>query len=252
MTRDMCMMHISLVILILACLREGYGELFDIRQPDQLQWAHDDHNIRGALHRLLEDNQPVAQPAEVCTAYNTALTGIMTCTCERFGSTDVKIFCTDIAETCVSDGSSCYLRTIETVITSTSLSRVTTSCTNSTTAPDLYTCVQIFPITPGSYAGIEKCTATLNGDVCSSCSECANARNATTNTTSISVNCCNVKEDAIQSCAPVGPLGSFLSVYDAIPAGSEGTCPSGATEQLSRSWVGFLLVTLSAMWIVIR
>jgi hypothetical protein len=246
------MMHICLVILLSICFRQGYGAFLDEIHPEQLQWAYDDHNIRSALHRLLEDNQPVAQPGEVCTAYNTALTGIMTCTCERFGSTDVKIFCTDIAETCVSDGSSCYLRTIETVITSNSLSRVTTSCTNSTTAPDLYTCVQIFPISAGSYAGIEKCTATLNGDVCSSCSECANARNSTANTTAITVNCCNVKEDAIQSCAPVGPLGSFLSFYYAIPAGSEGTCPSGATEQLARPWVGFLLATLSAMWIMIR
>lgn len=228
------------LILSLGLSRYALASLFGEQHAIALPFAHDDERIRAALlNRRLEDNIAVAQPDEVCVAYNEALAGLMTCSCERFGRTDVKIFCVDIAETCVPG--SCVLRTIETIITSTSLSRATTSCTNSTTMADLYTCVQIIPIAPGNYGGIDRCAATLNGDRCSSCSECMNQRNTATNSTAITVNCCNVKEDAIQTCGVIGPLGSFVSNYDPIPAGSEGTCSGSALS----SNVSFLVALIA-------
>ena len=245
-------MRLSLLTFLVTVVQAGYAAFLADNQEDLLPFAHDDHRIRNNLlqRRLQFDNKTVAQPDEVCTSYNEALAGIMTCSCGRFGATDVKIFCTDVAETCVPDGSSCVLRTIETVITSDSLSRVTTSCTNSTTVADLNTCVQIFPIEPGNYEGIEKCSATLNGELCSSCSECVFRRDATANTTAATVNCCNVKEDAVQFCGAIGPLGGFVSFYDPVPAGGEGTCPSGAEQ--SRVWVGLLIAALGSLWTAMR
>jgi hypothetical protein len=225
------------------CYASAIGE-----KVDALPLFHDEFRIQHALdHRRLQlDNQKlVPQPDEVCVAYNEALAGIMECTCERFGSTDVQIFCEDLVETCVSDGSSCVRRSIDTVINSLSQSRAVTSCTNTTTAENLVTCVQIFPVAPGDFSSLEKCIATLNDEMCNSCSECNDSRNSTLNTTAATVNCCNVKEDAIQTCGPVGPLGGFVSYYDEIPAGSEGTCPSGGVRQ--EVWSSLLLASIVSL-----
>ncbi|GKY97264.1 hypothetical protein MPSEU_000684800 [Mayamaea pseudoterrestris] len=243
-------MRYTILTVLLAWLHIAHALVIGDGRDDLLAWARDDVRFRNAIRRL-DDNTAVAQPDEICAQLNQAQTGIMTCTCERFGTIDVKVFCTDVGETCNSDQSSCFIRTVELVVTSNQQSRVTTSCTNSTTAADLVTCVQVFPGTLGNFGTIQKCAATLNGDLCSSCTECVDKRNPTTNTTSITVNCCNVKEDAIQTCAAVGPIGSFLSYYDDVPAGSEGTCPSGA-EQLLRSWVGLTAAALTSAWLLLR
>jgi hypothetical protein len=222
----------------------------DVEHPvDVLPFAyHDDLRILDASLFDRHLQTVVAQPATVCATYNKALAGLMTCTCQRFGSTDVQIYCIDIGQTCVADNSSCFVRSILTIITSDSKARVTTTCTNNTLASDLNTCVQIFPQAQGDFSGLQKCTATLNGNLCRGCSECVDHRNATTNSTSITVNCCNVKPDAIQTCAQVGALGSFLSYYDAVPAGKVGTCPSGAAPM--GVWGGLLVaaVTSSVLW----
>lgn len=220
--------------------------------------------VTNARHTILEKSRtlqdinvtedPILQtPAEVCEAFNNQTAGVLTCECSRFGTRETQVDCTYIVPQCSSDNSTCYAGTISQVINEDYKARVVTSCSTFTQSvaetPDAETCIRVFPVTDGDFTTIKSCSATLQPTgaseptVCSSCSICAaddntsmsSRSNSSTTNPKVTVNCCNVQTDAIQTCGPVDSRsGVAVPLYDIILPENMGMCTSDGGVSLVR------------------
>jgi hypothetical protein len=217
--------------------------------------------------RILQETNvtdPILQtPAEVCAMFNNQTVGLLTCECSRFGTRETQVNCTYVVPLCSSDNSTCFTGSISQVINEDYKARVVTTCTNFTQSvaktPDAETCIRVFPTTDGNFSTIQSCSATFQPTgaskptVCSSCSVCAaddtskSSRSNSTANPRITVNCCNVQTDAIQTCGPVDvQSGSAVPLYDIILPENMGTCTSDGNV----SRVRFSMITTATMMLL--
>ena len=217
-------------------------------------------------HRMLQQEtnvtEPIVQtPDEVCALFNNQTVGLLTCQCSRFGFNETQVDCTYDVPQCSSDKSTCYTGSISQVINDFYQARVMTSCTTFTQSvvemPDAETCIRVFPMEDGNFGTIESCSATFQpsgaseAKVCASCSICATDDTTATSRFSnsstnprITVDCCNLQTDVIQTCGPVdGRSGSAVPLFDIIPPEKMGMCTSGGVTP-----TGFFGAALMILW----
>ncbi|EEC49710.1 predicted protein [Phaeodactylum tricornutum CCAP 1055/1] len=162
-------------------------------------------------------------PDRVCTDYEAASNGRLSCSCQRYDRRDTEISCDFNEETCTADNSTCYKQSVLILVDRDALSYSTKSCTSFSTMEDpLDTCITVRTDTPGQYKnGTLTCDVTMNSEACSSCSPCEAGENIT-----ISWECCNVKADMKQTCGWVGTQGATVPQFDAVLPEEAGKCSS--------------------------
>jgi hypothetical protein len=190
--------------------------------------------------------------------------GLLTCKCTRFGRRETQVDCTYDVPQCSSDNMTCYTGSISQVLNENYEARVMTSCTTFTQTvvetPEAETCIRVFPIEDGNFPTIQSCSATFQptgsseAKVCASCSVCAADDTSTSSRSSsksaanprITVDCCNVQTDMIQTCGRVdGQSGSAVPQFDIILPENMGMCTSDGGVLPVR----FHLVAMMILWI---
>jgi hypothetical protein len=225
--------------------------------------------VENIQRTILEQSQILSlqTPEEVCEQFNNQTIGFLTCKCSRFGTRETQLNCTYDVPQCNSDNSTCYTGSVSQVLNEEYKARVVTSCTTFTQSvtetPNAETCIRVFPVVNGEFGTIKSCSATLQptgtsaANVCASCSICASdntsmsSRSNSTANPRISVNCCNVQTDAIQTCGPVdGRSGSALPQFDIILPENKGMCTSdGGVAAVRFSRVAG--TTMMLLWIAL-
>ena len=202
-------------------------------------------------------------PESVCAnfASSAEYNQTFSCQCSQYGE-DVQVDCSYREEQCNSDGSVCYLGSIQRILeldtnsdevsNSTDIvARVVTTCTRFTTGDDdSETCIRIFPVTSGDFTKIKSCsvqytpTAGTEYQVCENgCTPCETGFD---DLPTISFNCCDVETDLKQTCGPTQD-GVAVPIFDIIPESEKGMCTSAA-ETFSLV-VGALSFATLLLWI---
>ena len=202
-------------------------------------------------------------PEDVCAEFAKIkeFNQTFSCECSQYG-VDVQVDCDYRDEQCNSDGSVCYLGSIQRILeldansdegtnSTATVARVVTTCTRFTTDDDdSETCIRIFPITSGNFSTIKSCsvqyTPTAGDDfmVCSDCSPCETGQN---DLATISFSCCDVETDLKQTCGPTQD-GVAVPVFDIIPESEKGMCTSAGPAG-TFSLVGAISFATMLFWI---
>jgi hypothetical protein len=195
--------------------------------PKDVFWHKTDEQLTSILnyHRHLQ-NSPVS-PEEVCAEFNNRNETNATqldCTCRRYDERDTLVECDFMELSCNDDNSICYTGSFQLLLNETLNSKVVTTCSNRTVpvSPKDNTCIRIFPVAAGNYSEIESCSATYNDEVCNYCVACD--KEPGVNMSSITVNCCNVETDKVQTCGPVNENGATGTRFDFIAEEDQGKC----------------------------